>query len=196
MNGFTLKNIDASYDGRPVLRDFSASFDKNEVYVLMGPSGRGKTTLLRLLLGLKRPESGALHGPGQLRCAAVFQEDRLCETLSAKENVELICKDREVVTAHLQMLGLALSELDKPVRELSGGQRRRVALVRAVLFSSDFLIMDEPFKGLDEASRAVAIDYVLKNRGERGVILVTHDPDEAGMIGGTLLQMEPIKENN
>ena len=56
--------------------------------------------------------------------------------------------------------------------------------------------MDEPFKGLDEASRAVAIDYVLKNRGERGVILVTHDPDEAGMIGGTLLQMEPIKENN
>lgn len=196
MTGFTLENVRASYDGRSVLSGFSASFNKNEIYVLMGPSGCGKTTLLRLLLGLKKPDAGILYGPGQFRCAAVFQEDRLCETLSAKENIELICKEKDTVATHLQALGLAQIELDKPVRELSGGQRRRVALVRAMLFPSDFIVMDEPFKGLDEETRAAAIDYVLKNRGDRGLILVTHDPEEAALFGGTLLRLEPVNESN
>ncbi len=192
MIGFTLKNISASYDGRPVLRNFSAVFPKNEITVIMGPSGCGKTTLLRLLLGLKQPDSGQLQGIGKLRNAAVFQEDRLCETLSAVQNIQLVNKDETAARAHLRLLGLDLHEHDKPVRELSGGQRRRVALIRAILFPSDFLIMDEPFKGLDEETRATAIEYVLGHKGERGLILVTHDPDEASMLGGTLLHMEPL----
>lgn len=192
MIGFTLKNVSASYDGRPVLRDFSADFPKNEITVIMGTSGCGKTTLLRLLLGLKQPDSGQLQGTGKLRSAAVFQEDRLCETLSAVQNIQLVSKDETAARAHLRLLGLEPQEHDKPVHELSGGQRRRVALIRAILFPSDFLIMDEPFKGLDEATRATAIKYVLEHKGDRGLILVTHDPDEAALLGGTLLYMEPL----
>lgn len=193
MNGFTLKNIQASYNDHTVLENFSAVFEKGQIYVLMGPSGCGKTTLLRLLLGLKRPDSGILEGVEQLRCSAVFQEDRLCETLSAIENVALICKHKDRISRHLQTLGIVPQEQYKPVRELSGGQRRRVALVRAILFSSDFIIMDEPFKGLDADTRAKAVAYVLENKGDRGIILVTHDPEEASMFGGERIQMNSLE---
>ena len=192
MNSFTLENVCASYDGQQVLRDFSAGFAKGETVVIMGPSGCGKTTLLRLLLGLKQPEKGVLQGAGKFRCAAVFQEDRLCETLSAVQNVALVHRNEAQIREHLQMLGLDAQEHDKPVRELSGGQRRRVALVRAMLFSSDFIIMDEPFKGLDEDTRAAAMAYTVNNKGDRGLILVTHDADEAVYFGGQLIRMEPV----
>lgn len=192
MNGFTLKNITASYDGQIVLENFTEEFRKGETVVLMGPSGCGKTTLLRLLLGLKRPDSGVLDGVDQMRCAMVFQEDRLCESLSAVQNVELVCGSVADIREHLLALGLDTVEHDKPVRALSGGQRRRVALVRAILFASDFLIMDEPFKGLDEETRAAAMAYTVRNKGDRGLILVTHDADEADYFGGRLLRMEPV----
>ncbi len=189
MNGFTLCNVTASYDEQVVLRNFSAEIPKGEVTVLMGSSGCGKTTLLRLLMGLKKPDSGKLEGAGAYRCAVVFQEDRLCETLSAVQNIALVSKDVPQIRAHLTALGVDESEQDKPVRELSGGQRRRVALVRAVLFGSDFLVLDEPFKGLDEETREKAMRYTLAHQGTRGVILVTHDAEEARYFGGKILRM-------
>ena len=173
-----LRNISVAFGDKQVLRDFSAGFAKGETVVIMGTSGCGKTTLLRLLLGLKQPEKGVLQGAGKFRCAAVFQEDRLCETLSAVQNVALVHRNEAQIREHLQML--------------SGGQRRRVALVRAMLFSSDFVIMDEPFKGLDEDTRAAAMAYTVNNKGDRGLILVTHDADEAVYFGGQLIRMEPV----
>ena len=156
-----LNHISKRFGDKVVLDDVSLFVKKGEFVTILGPSGCGKTTLLRLLLGLKRPDSGVLEGVEQLRCSAVFQEDRLCETLSAIENVALICKHKDRISRHLQTLGIVPQEQYKPVRELSGGQRRRVALVRAILFASDFIIMDEPFKGLDADTRAKAVAYVL-----------------------------------
>lgn len=193
MKGFTLENVTASYDEQLVLKDFSARFDMDSVYVLMGPSGCGKTTLLRLLLGLKKADSGKLIGVGKMRCGTVFQEDRLCETLSAVQNIALVTKNEERARIDLKYLGLDPIEHNKPVCELSGGQRRRAALVRAVLFDSDFLVLDEPFKGLDETSREIAIRYTLENRCGRGIILVTHDAEEAQLFDGTLITMKPVQ---
>lgn len=191
--GFLLKEISVSYADKKVLNNFSAIFPKGEITVIMGPSGCGKTTLLRLLLGLKKPEKGLLEGPETLRCGTVFQEDRLCESLSAIQNINLVYPDKTTIQEHLAHLDFGKEEFSKPVRQLSGGQRRRVALVRAVLFSSDFLVLDEPFKGLDADTRALAIQYIFKYQQNRGIILVTHDSAEAEAFGGTLLEMKPVE---
>ena len=174
-----------SFDGRTVLRDFSARFPQGSVSVIMGPSGGGKTTLLNLMLGLLKPDSGKLDGLPQAP-AVVFQEDRLCEGFSAVSNIRLVCGDRvptERILEHLSLLGLADSA-QQPVRELSGGMRRRVALARAVLYGGDALILDEAFKGLDPDTRTIALDYVMTHRGDRTLICVTHDEQEAAFFGG------------
>lgn len=193
MEGFVLTKVTAAYEDKTVLQNFSAVFQKGQIYVVMGPSGCGKTTLLRLLLGLHLPAEGKIDGAGKLRCGTVFQEDRLCEVLSARQNVALVCRDANRVKKYLGELGLPDAEQEKPVRELSGGQRRRVALARAVLFESDFLILDEPFKGLDEENRQIAMRYVLLHRGDRGLVLVTHDPAEADFFGGTRIGLTPLE---
>ena len=174
-----------AFDGRTVLKDFSARFPQGSVSTVMGPSGGGKTTLLNLMLGLLKPDSGALKGRPTAP-AVVFQEDRLCEQFSAVSNIRLVCGDKvpeERILEHLALLGLADSA-HRPVRELSGGMRRRVALARAVLYGGDALILDEAFKGLDPDTRQTALDYVMAHRGDRTLICVTHDESEAEFFGG------------
>ncbi len=186
MSGFVLENVRASYDGQCVFTELNCRFDKGTATVILGPSGIGKTTLLRLLLGLKRPVAGTVAGAGSLRCGTVFQEDRLLETASAVRNIRLVCREEAIIREHLTSLGIPTAEQDKPVSQLSGGQRRRVALVRAVLFESDFLLLDEPFKGLDADTAALTKQYVLQNIEGRGLVLVTHDPLDAAFFNAAV----------
>lgn len=184
-----LKNICKSYGGQEVLRDFSAIFPEG-VTVIMGPSGRGKTTLLRLMMGLDKPDSGEIIGVPH-RLAAVFQEDRLplcfrapvCAGMTAAPGVS-----RETILEHLRVLGLE-QELLKPVRELSGGQRRRVAVARAVLARPDVLFLDEAFTGLDDTIRSTTSEYILRNLAGKTIIAVTHDLEEARILGGSILTL-------
>ena len=183
-----------SFNGKPVLSGFSDVFPEGKTTAVMGPSGCGKTTLLNILWGFVKPESGAVTGlPG--RITAVFQEDRLCESFNAVTNVQLACTDnapsRETVCGHLTALGLGDS-LQKPVSALSGGMRRRVAIARAVLAGGELIVMDEPFKGLDEDTKAAVMDYVRRETAGRTVILVTHDIKEAEELGDSIIRM---KEN-
>ena len=115
----------------------------------MGESGVGKTTLLRLLMGLEKADSGIITGFDKV--SAVFQENRLIEHLNAVENTALVIKDRNAgKCAYEQLLQLLPKEaLLKPVREYSGGMKRRVALVRAMAADSEIVLLDEPFTGLD-----------------------------------------------
>ena len=184
-----LENICKSYGGQEVLKDFSATFPEG-VTVVMGPSGRGKTTLLRLMMGLEAPDSGEIIGvPHSL--AAVFQEDRLplsfrvavCAGMTAAPGTS-----RETVLEHLRALGLG-QELLKPVRELSGGQRRRVAVARAILARPDVLFLDEAFTGLDDAIRSTTAEYILRNMAGKTIIAVTHDLEEARLLGGSILTL-------
>ena len=170
-------HISKAYGEQQVLQDLSCVFPEGKTTCIRGRSGCGKTTLIRLLLRLDVPDKGKIEGVSDRKLSAVFQEDRLCENLSAASNIRLVCTDRELEEAYK---AVALTEIwQKPVRELSGGMRRRVSILRALLTESDCVIMDEPLRGLDEKTRAKTIDYILKKTEGKTLIFVTHEEKEA-----------------
>ncbi len=175
-----LKNISKSYDGKKVLDDISFTFESGEPAVIEGVSGIGKTTLIRIIEGLERPDSGNVifDGVAQEKCrfAPVFQETRLIESLDAVANVRLAAHDvlEETIMSSLRAL-IPEDELHKKVKDLSGGTARRVEIVRAVLSPSDVLIMDEPLTGLDDENAERVVSYIKDNIGERIFIASSHN---------------------
>lgn len=183
----TIRGICKSFEGRPVLKNVSFDFPEAAVTALRGPSGCGKTTLVNIILGLIEPDAGDVLMPASARTASVFQEDRLIEHFSAARNVRLTAPasvtDKQIRSA-LSELGLA-QEGEKRVSEFSGGMRRRVAVIRAALFQPQFLLLDEPFKGLDEEMRERTAAFLRRNCAQATTILVTHDETEAALMGAT-----------
>ena len=183
----SIRGICKSFEGRSVLKNVSFDFPEAAVTALRGPSGCGKTTLVNIILGLIEPEAGDVLMPASARTAAVFQEDRLIEHFSAARNVRLTAPasvtDKQIRSA-LSELGLA-QEGEKRVSEFSGGMRRRVAVIRAALFRPQLLLLDEPFKGLDEEMRARTAAFLRRNCAQATTILVTHDETEAALMGAT-----------
>lgn len=185
-----LINVNKSFGEKKVLVDFVCSFENGSRTCIMGASGSGKTTLLNILLGLTQPDSGSVSGiPDNI--SAVFQEDRLCEPYSAVANVFAVVGKRvpeEEIVKLLQELGLSGSEY-LAVSTLSGGMRRRVALARALLAESDLLILDEPFKGLDEETRELVIGVILNRTAGKTLIVATHDPRDADALNADVLYL-------
>lgn len=192
MSMLQLKDIRKNYEeGDHVvraLRGISLQFRKSEFVSILGPSGCGKTTLLSLLLGLEAPDSGEILGMEGQKLSAVFQEDRLCENTTPVSNIRLVnpSLSKEEAQGMLRDLGLEGS-LGQPVRTLSGGMKRRVAILRALAADYDVLLCDEPFKGLDQATKALVMDYFLGKTKGKTVILVTHDQGETEALGGHFL---------
>lgn len=173
-------NLSKSFDGKPVVADFSAAFPEGSRTCLMGPSGCGKTTLMNLLMGLIRPDSGEIWRQEGLRISAVFQENRLLEPLTAEANVAFVNPpDRSAIRPLLLELGIPEDSLAQPVSTFSGGMKRRVALCRALLADSHMLFLDEPYKGLDEDTRAKVMRIVKERTQKKTVVLITHDRQEA-----------------
>ncbi|MCM1541950.1 MAG: ATP-binding cassette domain-containing protein [Blautia sp.] len=170
-------HICKSFGSQQVISDFSAVYEPGRTYVLNAPSGSGKTTLLHMLAGILEPDGGVVKGGGT--CSMVFQEDRLCMDTSAVKNVEMVTGDPLRAKAALETL-LEPEALQKPCRELSGGMKRRVALVRAMEAESDYVLLDEPFTGMDADTRARAEEYIRRKQNGRLVILVTHDRSRLG----------------
>lgn len=191
MKDLVLEHVEKRYGDKVVLRDFSARFPGGECTCIMGPSGCGKTTLLRLILGLETPDGGQILGRS-FPMAAVFQENRLFEDFSALSNVTAVCpKERRPEAAqHLMALGLGES-LHAPVRTLSGGMKRRVAVARAVLAPGEVLVLDEPFTGLDRDTKAAVLAYLKDHTQGRTLLLVTHDPAERDALAQHTLDMTP-----
>lgn len=180
-----IQHLCKSFDGKMVLEHVSLTLESGGTACLMAPSGRGKTTLLRCIAGLETPDGGQITDLPE-RIAYVFQEDRLCDGFSAVDNIRLVtgkALGEGEIRRHLEELGLAGS-LDQPVRELSGGMRRRVVISRAVCFGADLLLLDEPFKGLDDEARQQTADYILRRRGAAAILCVTHDREDAAALGG------------
>lgn len=193
MTDLILEHIHKRYGEKVVLRDFSARFPAGTCTCIMGPSGCGKTTLLRLILGLEEADGGTISGR-RFPMSAVFQENRLFEDFSALSNVSAVCArgSRQEAARQLSALGLAGS-LHAPVRTLSGGMKRRVAIARAVLAPGELLILDEPFTGLDRDTKAVVLDYLKAHIQGRTLLLVTHDPAERDALANQMLEMTPAK---
>ena len=188
-----IKDLYKSYGENKVLESLDAVIEKGRISCLMGPSGEGKTTLLNILMGLEKADSGVIENLPHNK-SAVFQEDRLCESFSAFTNVKIV-SDRladQTIIAHLKQVGLG-EAVNQKVSTLSGGQKRRVALVRAILAEKDVIFLDEPFKGLDEDTKKIVTDYLLSNTADTTVIMVTHDVDEAENLGAKVLNLKDGK---
>ena len=185
MQDIVIRGLCKAFDGKQVLRDFSAALPAGQVTGLMAPSGAGKTTLLRILMGLETPDRGTITGLDGLRLSAVFQEDRLCENLNPVSNLRLVTPalSWEAAEAALATVGLLTDCPCQPARELSGGMRRRVAILRALLTEYDLLFLDEPFKGLDQETKEIVMADTRRRCAGRTVLFVTHDPAELEALG-------------
>ncbi len=185
-----VRDLTKSYGGRVALRPVSFCLPQGGVLYVMGTSGGGKTTLLHLMMGLVRPDGGTLTGLSGRRLGAVFQENRLCEQLDAPENVALVPggdRPRRELLGHFARVGLTEADCKKPVSQLSGGQKRRVAIVRGLLSDAEVLFFDEPFKGLDAETRRRVVSYTAQERRARSMVIVTHDGGDRDLLPGAEL---------
>lgn len=167
-----LVRVTKGYGDRKVLDQVSVCYEPGRTYFLTSPSGSGKTTLLRILAALEEPDEGSVRLPGP--CSMMFQEDRLCEEYSAVKNVEMVTGDRERAREALKRV-LEEGDLEKPCCQLSGGMKRRVALVRAMEAESCFVLLDEPFTGMDHLTGERSRGYIRERQGERPLIIAEHN---------------------
>ncbi len=181
----SLENVTKKYGDKLVLDNMSFEFPDSGFVAISGRSGIGKTTMLNVIMGLEKADSGRVKWSGDTRPAisCVFQEDRLLERESALENVLYVLKDRsEADNARakeiLTELGLG-TDLDTRARDLSGGMARRVAIARALAYPADVYIMDEPIKGLDAETRQQTLNTIKKWTAGRLLIMVSHNPEDA-----------------
>ena len=191
MNKLEIRGLSKHFGEKTLFEDLSLTVDRP--MILWASSGWGKTTLLRILMGLETPDSGTVSGVG--RVGAVFQEDRLCPQLTAVQNVELVLENtksdyKQQIVRDLQQLGLDEAALDLPVRKLSGGQKRRAALLRAVWAESDTLLLDEPFTGMDPETMKKAASLLKERCQRKPVLLATHDREAIGELGWPVLRLE------
>lgn len=171
------------------------TFTVSSPAVLWAPSGWGKTTLLRILMGLEAPSSGSFSGVG--RVGAVFQEDRLCPQLNAVQNVTLVLSGKPgqyggQVAVGFAALGMDAAAQNLPARKLSGGQKRRVALLRALLAESDTLLLDEPFTGMDPETLSRAATLLNARCGAKPALLATHDREAIEALGWPVIELEKL----
>ncbi len=188
-----IKDLSKAFGNLEVLNQVSLTLPSGPIHCLMGPSGSGKTTFLRILLGLEQADSGTIEGLRGKRASAVFQEDRLCEAFSPVENVAMVLPgsvSRNRKGAYEELLSLLPEEsLSRPVSTLSGGMKRRVAIVRALSAPSDMIVMDEPFTGLDEATKGSVIRYILNRSAGKLVIVSTHQEEDVGLLNGIMVRL-------
>mgnify|MGYP003312720435 CR=1 FL=1 len=184
------KNLYFSYGDQPVLQNVCIELTADWPVVLLGGSGMGKTTLLRILAGLMKADAGEIEGIDKnTRIAVMYQEDRLFPHLTVYKNLKLIRPGitREEAAGLLAELNLEAAVLDQLPLELSGGMRRRIALARALLFEADLVLMDEPFQGLDVDTRRMALAAVKKWTKGRPTLLISHEPEDGPALGAKTL---------
>lgn len=187
----TIDHLEKCFGSTVLFRDLTFTVDGPAV--LWAPSGWGKTTLLRILMGLDTPTAGRVRGVG--RAAAVFQEDRLCPQLTALQNVTLVLPGsekqyKEQIKSDFQQLGMDDAALTLPAARLSGGQKRRTALLRALWAVSDTLLLDEPFTGMDPDTLAAVAALLRERCGEKPVLLATHDREAIRLLGWPVVELE------
>ncbi|MBQ7896346.1 MAG: ATP-binding cassette domain-containing protein [Oscillospiraceae bacterium] len=183
-----------------VFNSFNLDIDPKDFTVILGRSGCGKTTLLRLLAGLLKPSSGSIEMPGEISPGLMFQEARLMPWLTCEKNIALGLKepDPKQIQEILELVGLKGFEKAYP-NQLSGGMQQRASLARTLIRHSNLILMDEPFAALDAFTRESMQKELLRIRSQRdcGVILVTHNIDEALMLADRIVLLsggESLKE--
>jgi len=201
-----LKNVSKSFAGGSVLKDVNLSIEKGEFVAIVGYSGAGKTTLISLIAGLLRPDSGSITlndleitEPGPDR-GIVFQNYSLLPWLSVCENIQLAvdqifpnwsaAKKHQHIEKHIAMVNLTPAREKKP-GELSGGMRQRVSVARALAMDPQILLLDEPLSALDALTRATLQDEVSRiwEENHKTVVMITNDPDEGIYLADRIIPL-------
>lgn len=194
---YSVKNIVKSYDSLKVLDHITIDFNDNQTTCILGPSGCGKTTLLNIIAGIIEKDSGQVLGIQNEDISFVFQEDRLIEWKTVWDNMAFVLKKKidkdkidSTIDRFLKMVNLEEYKYYYP-RNLSGGMRQRISILRAFAYPSKILIMDEAFKSLDINNKRIVMEFFkeLKNFENRTCILVTHDIEEALDLGDRIIIM-------
>lgn len=185
----TIDGVTKSFGKKVLFRDFTYHFPRTGIYAITGESGKGKTTLLRMIAGLDKKYSGEIEVNGTV--SFMFQEHRLFPALSALDNLLEVSfeactdKDRERASQLLSFLNLNDGEQAKRPDELSGGMKQRVSFARAILKDSDILLLDEPTKELDENLREKILEIIKSEARRRLVIIVSHNEDDLNELSAT-----------
>ncbi|MCR5160657.1 MAG: ATP-binding cassette domain-containing protein [Lachnospiraceae bacterium] len=176
-----IENVCKSAGGQEILKNVNWDISSDDCFLLTGPAKSGKTLLLRLILGLEKPDSGSVNLLGDYKYASVnagvvFQEDRLCEQFSAIENVAMVnARLSEAVAEEELVKFLPQERLTIPVSELDPVERRLVVMIRACIVPSDLLLLDEPLRGMDEALARKVIAYIREKAGHKGIVFAQRD---------------------
>lgn len=171
-----INNLSIHYENKTVLSNFSEHISEGEHIALLGASGIGKTSFINAIMKLISYD-GEIIIPDNTIFSAVFQENRLFEGLSVYKNIHMTARGHsaESIKQHIVLAGLNPETI---VNSLSGGMKRRVAILRAILAPFDILILDEPFKGLDADTKLIMMNMVNEKISGKTMFLVTHDPSE------------------
>ncbi len=205
MTDIHICNLSKTYGKQQVITDFTCTIKNGGHYCLMAPSGSGKTTLLRLMNRIERPDTGTIDGLPEY-IGTVFQEDRLCEEYDVIANIMLTMrrgnsgkvrsyKNKITIESVSKEAMHILTEecLTKKVSELSGGMRRRCAILRALLSDAELFIMDEPFTGLDDENREKTAAYILDKLNGRTLIVSTHREEDVNLLNAVQIKLQSGK---
>ena len=183
-----------------VLKELNLRVKKDKITVILGRSGRGKTTLLRLIASLESLSQGEISFKESAKIGFVFQEARLMPFLNVYENIVFPLKKQEIEAAKIDslisMIGLSDFKF-AAVSQLSGGMSSRVSLARVLAYAATLILMDEPFAALDAFTRASMQAEILKIQAGKTILFVTHNIDEALFLADEIILLEKggIKSN-
>ena len=189
----SLDHVTLGYDGEPVAT-CNLALEAGSRTVLADPSGAGKTTLVRTVCGLLTPLSGRVQAPGSVALSVQFQDTRLVEAMTAEQNV-LLCSAGALSAgeAHALLAELLPEDaLGRPVAELSGGQRRRVELARALAHPGTAVVLDEPFASLDADSHKVAAAFLVRHLCGRTLLVASHAPGDVDLLRATPARLSDV----
>ncbi len=182
-----INDLTFSYGEKEIFNNFSLEIKKGERIWLSGPSGCGKTTLVKLILGLVKAQKGQIV-TNHMTPSVVFQENRLLPFYTLMQNITLVGGDEALANENLTALGIGETKELYPAF-LSGGMKRRAAIARALSVPFDLLILDEAFNGIDEKNLQSAVDRINALTKDKTVILITHNPEEAELLGAKKVEI-------
>jgi ABC-type nitrate/sulfonate/bicarbonate transport system ATPase subunit len=190
-----VEGMDKCFGKKQVFSGYEITIEPGQVTAVMGPSGKGKTTLLRIISGLEDADRGKID-LGCERVSYLFQEDRLLPWLNLYDNLAIVLKGKVEFAAAGPMIREALErmelsdDIDKLPQQLSGGMNRRVSMARSFVYPAGLLLLDEPFKGLDKALKDRIIEgswkYYTK---DKTVLMVTHSPSDAERLAQRIIEI-------
>lgn len=181
-----IRNISKTFDGKQVLNNVSFSVKKGECVAIMGRSGIGKTTLLRIIAGLEAPDTGEVVFSENAKKTFVFQENRLLENKSVIDNILAVAPDRKKAEYFLERCLLS-EDKNKKAGALSGGMKRRLAIARALSFGGEIYFLDEPLRELDESTLEETAKLIKEEISGKTAILITHDEASAKMLSDRII---------